>query len=170
MIGCAGWLESRKPGHLHHRCWSALGLSVVGFSCCGLAAADLFTACAAIPGPCRQKHAKQLTAGPDPKLLITDGREKTDGFGTTGQVRLPGCSGARWACARLLLPATTVPAALLAPPTTHLCLPAWCSALGQPTPSYITNSCCSVLHLGPQTPAALPCTCGSCPCRTPARW
>ncbi|PRW50786.1 DGCR14 [Chlorella sorokiniana] len=33
----------------------------------------------------RQKHAKQLAAGPDPKLLITDGREKTDGFGTTGQ-------------------------------------------------------------------------------------
>lgn len=29
--------------------------------------------------------AALLAPQPDPKLLITDGREKTDGFGTTGQ-------------------------------------------------------------------------------------
>lgn len=38
------------------------------------------------PLPCaRLRRAAQLAAPPDPKLLITDGREKTDGFGTTGQ-------------------------------------------------------------------------------------
>lgn len=51
------------------------------------------------PATCRQKHAKQLTAGPDPKLLITDGRERTDGCGTTGQVRVWRSHGLASLCA-----------------------------------------------------------------------
>lgn len=35
--------------------------------------------------PRRLKVAALLAPQPDPKLMITDGREKTDGFGTTGQ-------------------------------------------------------------------------------------
>lgn len=37
------------------------------------------------PLPRRLKAAAQLAPQPDPKLLITDGRQQTDGFGTTGQ-------------------------------------------------------------------------------------
>lgn len=33
VMGCAGWLELRKPGHLHHRCWSAFCLAAVGRCC-----------------------------------------------------------------------------------------------------------------------------------------
>ncbi len=83
----------------------------------------------------RQKHAKQLTAGPDPKLLITDGREKTDGFGTTGQVRC-------WAACRNGTPAAAaarcplhslLPASAQAPrlPCAARCLP--CSARLSPS-------------------------------------
>ncbi len=38
-----------------------------------------------LPEPCRLKAAAHLAPQPDPTLLITDGRERTDGFGTTGQ-------------------------------------------------------------------------------------